>query len=112
MLLSGGTAVSPPTSGPWTSAEASVTSTLLVSIAVMQIETVAVAIAAVSAIASAASAYTNRQAVDRAHQAFVWPAMSRSRDPDGRDVLLVRLHNDGAGTAYDVRGFSHGGRDR
>jgi hypothetical protein len=69
----------------------------------VEAETVAVAIAAISAIASAISAYTNRQSVDRAHRPFVWPAISHKGDPDGSHVLLVRLHNDGAGTAYDVR---------
>jgi len=63
---------------------------------------VAVAFAAVSAIAAAVSAVATRQSVDRAHRPFVWPAISH--DADGEtSILRVRLHNDGAGTAYEVR---------
>lgn len=67
------------------------------------VESASVAIAAAAASASAVSAYVNRQAVDRGSRSFVWPAVSHRLDPDGRHVLLVRLHNDGAGAAYDVR---------
>lgn len=63
---------------------------------------VAVAFAAVSAIAAAVSAVATRQSVDRAHRPFVWPAISHGTDGD-TSVLRVRLHNDGAGTAYEVR---------
>jgi hypothetical protein len=69
----------------------------------MRVETVAVLIAAVSAVASAISAYTNRQAMARAQRPFVWPAISHGSDPDGTRVLRIRLHNDGTGPAYDVR---------
>jgi hypothetical protein len=40
--------------------------------------------------------------VDRAHRPFVWPAISHGRDGEQR-ILKVRLHNDGSGTAFDVR---------
>lgn len=63
---------------------------------------VAIAFAAVSAIAAAVSAASMRQSVDRAHRPFVWPAISHGRDGEAR-VLRVRLHNDGSGTAYEVR---------
>jgi hypothetical protein len=66
-------------------------------------ETIAVGIAAVSATASAASAYASRQSVDRAHRAFVWPSIAHELDEAGRHILSVTLHNDGAGSAYDVR---------
>lgn len=63
---------------------------------------IALALAAVSAIAAAVSAVSTRQSVERAHRPYVWPAISHDRDGDRR-VLRVRLHNDGAGTAYEVR---------
>lgn len=69
----------------------------------MNTETVGVAVAAVAATASWLSAYTNRQAVDRAHRAFVWPVISHGLDQEGRRLLRVRLVNDGAGAAFDVR---------
>lgn len=69
----------------------------------MEAETIGVGIAALAAASSAFSAYTSRQAVDRAHRPFVWPAISTGRDPGGPSVVRVRLHNDGQGTAYDVR---------
>jgi len=69
----------------------------------VEAQTVGIGLAAVSAAVSAFSAYTSRQAVDRSHRPFVWPAISNSRDPDGQHVLRIRLHNDGSGTAYDVR---------
>lgn len=56
-----------------------------------------------SATASAASAYINRQSVDRANEAFVWAAISYESDGQGRQVLRIKLHNDGSGTAFDVR---------
>ena len=63
---------------------------------------IAIAIAAVSAVAAAISALATRQAVERAHRPFVWPAISHATDGDTR-ILRIRLHNDGAGTAYEVR---------
>jgi hypothetical protein len=63
---------------------------------------VVVAFAAVSAVAAAVSAVATRQSVDRAHRPFVWPAISHGSDGESR-ILRVRLHNDGAGTAYEVR---------
>jgi hypothetical protein len=78
-------------------------SALSISILKMAAETIGVAIAAVSATASAASAYASRQSVDRAHRAFVWPAIAHELDAAGHHILSVTLHNDGAGSAYDVR---------
>lgn len=63
---------------------------------------IAVAFAAVSSVAAAVSAVATRQSVDRAHRPFVWPAISHGTDGD-TSILRVRLHNDGAGTAYEVR---------
>jgi hypothetical protein len=63
---------------------------------------IAIGIAALSAVAAAVSAIATRQSVDRAHRPFVWPAISHGRDGDAT-VVRVRLHNDGAGTAYEVR---------
>lgn len=68
----------------------------------MNTELIAISIAAASAAASAVSAYTSRQAVERAHRPFVWPAIAHDND-DGQRVLKVRLHNDGPGTAFHVR---------
>jgi hypothetical protein len=65
-------------------------------------QTLGIGIAAISAAVSAFSAYTSRQSVDRSHRPFVWPEISR-KSADGREVLRVRLHNDGSGAAYDVR---------
>lgn len=64
--------------------------------------TVAIAIAAVSATAAAVSAIASRQSVDRAHRPFVWPAISHASEA-GTRILRIRLHNDGAGSAFDVR---------
>lgn len=69
----------------------------------MKAETVGITFAALSSGAAATSAYISRQAVDRAHRAFVWPTISFETDSAGRQVLRVQLHNDGPGTAYDVR---------
>lgn len=66
-------------------------------------QTVGIGIAAISASVSAFSAYTSRQAVDRSHWPLVWPEIEHRDDEEGRHVLLIRLHNDGSGTAYDVR---------
>ena len=66
-------------------------------------QTVGIGIAAASAVASAVSAFTSRQAVDRASRAFVWPTISQKMDSDWRRVLRVRLNSEGGGTAYDVR---------
>lgn len=66
-------------------------------------QTAGIGIAAASAVASAVSAFTSRQAVDRASRAFVWPTISQNTDPDGRRLLRVRLNSEGGGTAYDVR---------
>lgn len=63
---------------------------------------IAIAFASVSAVAAAVSAVATRQSVDRAHRPFVWPAISHGTDGEAR-ILRVRLHNDGAGTAYEVR---------
>jgi hypothetical protein len=69
----------------------------------MNADTAGVLIAAIAATASAISAYTSRQSVDRANRPFVWPAISQAKDHDGANLVRVRLHNDGSGTAFDVR---------
>src|SRR5947209_5352081 len=66
-------------------------------------EVIGIGVAAVAAVASWISAYTNRQTADRALRAFVWPVISSRLDEAGRNILLVRLKNDGAGTAFNVR---------
>lgn len=69
----------------------------------MEAQTIGIGLAAASAAVSAFSAYTSRQAVDRSHRPFVWPTISQQRGHDGRTILSIRLHNDGSGTAFDVR---------
>jgi hypothetical protein len=64
--------------------------------------TIAIALAAGSAVAAAVSAVASRKSVERAHRPFVWPAIFHGSDGD-TPVLRIRLHNDGAGVAYDVR---------
>lgn len=68
----------------------------------MDSSTIAIGLAAVSAAAAAVSAVATKQSVERSHRPFVWPAISHGSD-GGTRVLRVRLHNDGAGVAYDVR---------
>jgi len=65
----------------------------------LDVQVVAVVVAAISAIASAA--FASRQSVDRAHRAFVWGEIEPHRE--ATDPLRVRLRNDGPGVAYDVR---------
>lgn len=68
-------------------------------------EVIGTGVAAVAAVASWISVYTNRQTADRALRAFVWPVISHRLDEAGRHILLVRLKNDGSGTAFNVGWF-------
>lgn len=70
----------------------------------MDAQGLVVGAALTAAVASAVSAWFAGRAIERAHAPLVWPSIDIHLGvPQPPHAVRVRLHNDGSGTAFNVR---------